>query len=64
MSSTSSVRSSILDYPVEHGRQYHAYRDGVYHRPNDEVRFCRATRLSLIRLRSHKHSWSLTVLTS
>ncbi|KKA23157.1 hypothetical protein T310_2883 [Rasamsonia emersonii CBS 393.64] len=35
-SSTSSLRSSIFNYPVENGRQYHAYKSGMYSRPNDE----------------------------
>lgn len=26
-----------MQYPVEHGRQYHAYKDGVYTRPNDDA---------------------------
>ncbi|KAL2133428.1 hypothetical protein VTI74DRAFT_2354 [Chaetomium olivicolor] len=33
---TASITSSILDYPVEHGRRYHAFRSGVYSMPNDE----------------------------
>jgi len=33
---TASVTSSVLNYPVEHGRRYHAYRSGVYWGPNDE----------------------------
>ncbi|SPN99151.1 related to methyltransferase [Cephalotrichum gorgonifer] len=33
---TSSLASSVLDYPVEYGRRYHAYRSGRYSRPNDE----------------------------
>jgi SAM-dependent methyltransferase len=36
IASTSSLRSSVFNYPIEHGRQYHAYKDGNYHRPNDE----------------------------
>jgi len=27
---TFSVDTSITDYRIEHGRRYHAYRDGVY----------------------------------
>jgi SAM-dependent methyltransferase len=37
ITSTSSLRSSVFNYPIEHGRQYHAYKDGKYHRPNDET---------------------------
>ncbi|KAL2133430.1 hypothetical protein VTI74DRAFT_2356 [Chaetomium olivicolor] len=33
---TASITSSILDYPVENGRRYHAFRSGVYCLPNDE----------------------------
>ncbi|CAM1510020.1 Fc.00g003550.m01.CDS01 [Cosmosporella sp. VM-42] len=35
--STSSLRSSILQYRNEHGRTYHAYRDGKYQYPNDDA---------------------------
>ncbi|EQB56141.1 methyltransferase domain-containing protein [Colletotrichum gloeosporioides Cg-14] len=35
---TASVTSSVLDYPTEHGRRYHAFRAGAYYGPNDEVR--------------------------
>ncbi|KAK3334231.1 methyltransferase domain-containing protein [Cercophora scortea] len=34
---TSSLASSVIDYPIEHGRQYHAYRAGTYSRPNDDA---------------------------
>ncbi|KAK8437821.1 S-adenosyl-L-methionine-dependent methyltransferase [Phyllosticta citricarpa] len=34
---TTSLTPSILDYRYEHGRRYHAYKDGTYHLPNDEV---------------------------
>lgn len=33
---TSSLASYITDYRYEHGRRYHAYRDGAYWGPNDE----------------------------
>ncbi|SPO03565.1 related to methyltransferase [Cephalotrichum gorgonifer] len=33
---TASLSSSVLDYPVEHGRRYHAYRKGSYLFPNDD----------------------------
>ncbi|KAL6406919.1 hypothetical protein AUP68_09735 [Ilyonectria robusta] len=36
-SSTASVTSSILNYRVENGRTYHAYKDGKYYMPNDET---------------------------
>ncbi|KAH7140352.1 S-adenosyl-L-methionine-dependent methyltransferase [Dactylonectria estremocensis] len=36
-SDTSSLRSSILRYRQENGRTYHAYKDGVYVLPNDEI---------------------------
>ncbi|KAH8881039.1 S-adenosyl-L-methionine-dependent methyltransferase [Thozetella sp. PMI_491] len=35
-SSTASLRSSIMQYRVENGRTYHAYKDGKYIFPNDE----------------------------
>ncbi|GAB1311719.1 hypothetical protein MFIFM68171_01929 [Madurella fahalii] len=31
-----SLASSVQNYPVEHGRRYHAFRAGRYSRPNDE----------------------------
>ncbi|KAK3346883.1 S-adenosyl-L-methionine-dependent methyltransferase [Lasiosphaeria hispida] len=33
---TASLSPSVLDYPFEHGRRYHALRPGVYAMPNDE----------------------------
>ncbi|OCL05246.1 UMTA methyltransferase family protein, partial [Glonium stellatum] len=33
---TTSLNSSVLHYQYEHGRRYHAYREGVYSFPNDE----------------------------
>ncbi|KAL1880551.1 hypothetical protein VTK73DRAFT_5564 [Phialemonium thermophilum] len=35
--STASLRSSILQYRTEHGRTYHAYKDGKYSLPNDDT---------------------------
>ena len=34
---TTSIVSSITDYKYEHGRRYHAYQEGRYLLPNDEV---------------------------
>ncbi|KAH0443591.1 hypothetical protein CcaCcLH18_00904 [Colletotrichum camelliae] len=34
---TASLSSSVVDYPVEYGRRYHAFRPGSYSFPNDEV---------------------------
>ncbi|GKT65301.1 UMTA methyltransferase family protein [Colletotrichum tofieldiae] len=34
---TASLTSSVVDYPIEYGRRYHAYRPGSYKFPNDEV---------------------------
>ncbi|KAH7109416.1 S-adenosyl-L-methionine-dependent methyltransferase [Dendryphion nanum] len=34
---TDTLASSILNYRIENGRQYHAYRDGAYWGPNDEL---------------------------
>ncbi|KAL2196875.1 S-adenosyl-L-methionine-dependent methyltransferase [Corynascus similis CBS 632.67] len=31
-----SLASSVVNYPIEHGRRYHAFRHGKYSRPNDE----------------------------
>lgn len=33
---TASLTSSVTNYPVQHGRRYHAYKDGTYILPNDE----------------------------
>ena len=35
-SDTTSLRSSIVANFEEHGRSYHAYREGSYHKPNDD----------------------------
>ncbi|OAP59306.1 hypothetical protein AYL99_06604 [Fonsecaea erecta] len=34
---STSLASSIYNYPYEHGRRYHAYRQGAYSLPNDEA---------------------------
>lgn len=34
---TTSIASSITDYKYEHGRRYHAYKEGLYVLPNDEA---------------------------
>ncbi|KAF4832118.1 Secondary metabolism regulator laeA [Colletotrichum tropicale] len=34
---TSSLTSSVVDYPMEYGRRYHAFRPGSYVLPNDET---------------------------
>ncbi|KAF7548002.1 hypothetical protein G7Z17_g7347 [Cylindrodendrum hubeiense] len=36
-SSTTSLASSIAKYRMENGRTYHAYKEGSYHLPNDEI---------------------------
>jgi SAM-dependent methyltransferase len=33
---TQSLTSSVINYPYENGRRYHAYREGAYYFPNDE----------------------------
>jgi hypothetical protein len=33
---TDTLASSIMNYRIENGRQYHSYRDGAYWGPNDE----------------------------
>lgn len=33
---SASLTSSVVNYPVEHGRRYHAFRSGAYPMPNDE----------------------------
>ncbi|OHE94361.1 methyltransferase domain-containing protein [Colletotrichum orchidophilum] len=33
---TATLTSSVLDYPTEYGRRYHAFRAGAYLAPNDE----------------------------
>ncbi len=35
-SETTSLKSSVLNFEMEHGRRYHAYRQGAYNFPNDE----------------------------
>ncbi|KEZ46635.1 hypothetical protein SAPIO_CDS0461 [Scedosporium apiospermum] len=34
--STSSLNSSVLNYPIEHGRRYHKLKSGSYVLPNDQ----------------------------
>ncbi|KAF6821434.1 methyltransferase domain-containing protein [Colletotrichum musicola] len=34
---TASLSSSVVDYPTEYGRRYHAYQAGAYLAPNDET---------------------------
>ncbi|KAF7553975.1 hypothetical protein G7046_g6944 [Stylonectria norvegica] len=34
---TASLTSSVVNYPMEHGRRYHAFREGSYNFPNDEA---------------------------
>ncbi|KAF5524224.1 Secondary metabolism regulator LAE1 [Colletotrichum aenigma] len=34
---TKSLSSSIVDYPVDYGRRYHAFRRGTYVLPNDDI---------------------------
>ncbi|TDZ36934.1 Secondary metabolism regulator LAE1 [Colletotrichum spinosum] len=34
---TASLSSSVLDYPEQYGRRYHAFRSGAYNIPNDEA---------------------------
>jgi SAM-dependent methyltransferase len=34
---TASITASVLAYPVENGRRYHAFRAGIYYLPNDEL---------------------------
>ncbi|KAF9880481.1 hypothetical protein CkaCkLH20_02435 [Colletotrichum karsti] len=36
-SSSTSVAASVLNYRQENGRTYHAYKDGKYNLPNDEL---------------------------
>ncbi|MCJ1289995.1 hypothetical protein MMC34_001530 [Xylographa carneopallida] len=33
---TTSLASGVTDYKFEHGRRYHAYKEGSYIYPNDE----------------------------
>ena len=35
---TTSLASGVTDYKQENGRRYHAFREGQYYFPNDEVR--------------------------
>ncbi|MCJ1434852.1 hypothetical protein MMC27_004222 [Xylographa pallens] len=50
---TTSISSSVTDYRFEHGRRYHAYHDGAYYLPNDEIE---TDRLDL-----QHHVWRLTL---
>ena len=50
---TTSLRPSIMEYKVENGRRYHAYREGKYLFPNDEE--------ELDRLDLQNHLWRMTL---
>lgn len=51
-SSTTSIASTIFKYRSEHGRTYHAYKDGAYAFPNDDT--------ELDRLDLQHHQFSVT----
>ncbi|TDZ17037.1 Secondary metabolism regulator LAE1 [Colletotrichum orbiculare MAFF 240422] len=53
ISSTASLRSSLLEYRHENGRTYHRYKEGKYNLPNDEKE---SDRLDLVH-----HLWLLTL---
>ncbi|KAI1933618.1 hypothetical protein LOZ65_000254 [Ophidiomyces ophidiicola] len=48
---TSSITSSVVDYPEENGRRYHAFREGRYLIPNDDKE---SDRLDLLHAMFHK----------
>ncbi|KAI9698865.1 MAG: hypothetical protein M1820_007372 [Bogoriella megaspora] len=50
---TASLASSIRNYRSENGRTYHAFREGVYAIPNDEI--------ELDRLDLQHHLWELSM---
>lgn len=52
ISAGTSLTSSTTNYRFEHGRRYHAYKDGIYNLPNDEQE---ANRLEL-----QHHIWYIT----
>ncbi|KAF4838638.1 Secondary metabolism regulator LAE1 [Colletotrichum tropicale] len=49
---TASLSSSVVDYPVEYGRRYHAFRPGSYSFPNDEVEMDRLDMAHALMVRS------------
>ncbi|KAF9872946.1 UMTA methyltransferase [Colletotrichum karsti] len=49
---TASLTSSVVDYPEEYGRRYHAYRPGTYVLPNDEVEMERLDMAHALMVRS------------
>ncbi|EFQ31054.1 methyltransferase domain-containing protein [Colletotrichum graminicola M1.001] len=56
--STMSLRSSILRYREENGRTYHAYKDGAYLLPNDDLELDRLDlqhNLFLLTMRNRLH---------
>ncbi|KAL2153801.1 hypothetical protein VTH82DRAFT_4956 [Thermothelomyces myriococcoides] len=49
---TTSLASSVTDYPIEHGRRYHAFKSGKgYTRPNDEKEMERLTLIHTVMTR-------------
>ncbi|KAI8296510.1 Secondary metabolism regulator LAE1 [Colletotrichum sp. SAR 10_98] len=49
---TASLASSVVDYPIEYGRRYHAFRPGVYAFPNDEAEMDRLDMSHAVKVRS------------
>ncbi|TDZ20265.1 Secondary metabolism regulator LAE1 [Colletotrichum orbiculare MAFF 240422] len=54
---SASLASSVVDYPIEHGRRYHAYRSGAYFMPNDESEMDRLdlSHATAVKLMGNKH---------
>ncbi|CAI4214324.1 unnamed protein product [Parascedosporium putredinis] len=49
---TASLSSSVIDYPTEHGRRYHAFRSGKYIMPNDDRELVRLDLLHVVMVRT------------
>jgi SAM-dependent methyltransferase len=50
---TTSLNSSVQSYRHEHGRRYHAFHEGAYYLPNDDI--------EISRLDIQHHMWRLTL---
>lgn len=53
VSTSTSLRSSVMEFQYENGRRYHAFKSGAYTMPNDEAE---QDRLDLLH-----HIWRLVM---
>ncbi|KAF6824076.1 UMTA methyltransferase family protein [Colletotrichum plurivorum] len=59
---TASLSSSVIDYPEEYGRRYHAFRPGSYIMPNDDAEADRLDMIHALMVKSLKNRLFLAPL--